>query len=317
MLRLTPIAFAALLFTSCNDSSRPSSGAHPLTVGFSQIGAESAWRAAETVSIKAEASRRGVDLKFSDAQQDQGKQIQALRDFIALGVDAVILAPKVEEGFEPVLAELKKAGIPVVLVDRGVHVSDPSLYATLIASDFVDEGRRAAEWLAKHVDGKANVLELQGTAGSAPANDRAKGFRDGIAQHPGITIVRSQSGDFALAKGKEVTEAALKSMPGGFDVVFAHNDDMALGAIQALEAAGKQPGKDVIVVSIDAVAAAFEAMVAGKLDCTVECNPLMGPAAFDAVEKAVKGETLPKWIKVEDQVFDRGNAAAAKPNRRY
>ncbi len=315
MLRRALALLPFFLF-SCSKS-ESDSGPKKLTVGFSQIGAESAWRAAETVSIKAEASRRGVDLKFADAQQDQGKQIQALRDFIALGVDAIILAPKVEEGFEPVLMEVKKAGIPVVLVDRGVRVSDPSLYATLIASDFVDEGRRAAEWLAKNKSGDAHVLELEGTAGSAPANDRAKGFREGIANTPRITIVRSQNGDFALAKGKEVTEAALKSMPGGFDVIFAHNDDMALGAIQALEAAGKKPGTDVLVVSIDAVGAAFDAIVAGKLACSVECNPLMGPAAFDAIEKAVKGATLPKWTKVEDQVFDATNAATAKPNRRY
>lgn len=313
---LRPLVLLAFLLAACSKSSSDSAPGK-LTVGFSQIGAESAWRAAESISIKAEAARRGVDLKFSDAQQDQGKQIQALRDFIALGVDAIILAPKVEEGFEPVLMEVKQKGIPVVLVDRGVHVSDPSLYATLIASDFVSEGRRAAEWLAKHKDGDTRVLELEGTAGSAPANDRAKGFREGIANEPRITIVRSQNGDFALGKGKEVTEAALKSMPGGFDAIFAHNDDMALGAIQALEGAGKQPGDDVLVISIDGIGAAFDAIIAGKLACTVECNPLMGPTAFDAIEKAVKGESLPKWIKVEDQVFDATNAATEKPNRRY
>ncbi len=290
----------------------------PLTVGFSQIGAESAWRTAETESIRGEAAKRGVNLKFADAQQKQENQIRALRTFIAQKVDAIILAPVVESGWEPVLKEAKRAGIPVILVDRGVEVSDESLYTTLIASDFVEEGRLAARWLAEHMKGQANIAELQGTPGSAPANDRKKGFEEVLARHPGMKIIKSQSGDFTRSKGKEVMEAFLKSPEGkSINAVYAHNDDMALGAIQAIAEAGLKPGTDVILVSIDAVKAAFEALVAGKLNCTVECNPLLGPAAFDAVEKAVAKQELPKKIVVKDQVFDQSTAKDVISSRQY
>ncbi len=288
-----------------------------LTVGFAQVGAESAWRTAETESIKSEAAKRNVNLKFSDAQGKQENQIKAVRGFIAQGVDAIILAPVVETGWEPVLQEAKRAKIPVVLVDRGIKTSDHSLYATLIASDFVAEGRMAAEWLAKKTTGKANIIELQGTPGAAPAIDRKKGFEEGIKAHPEMKIIASQSGDFRRSGGKEVTEALLKGPGASVTAVYAHNDDMALGAIQALEEAGKKPGTDVMVVSVDGVKGAFEAMVAGKLNCTVECNPLLGPMAFDAVEKAVKGENLPKRTVVEDKVYDQSTAKDVIGSRQY
>jgi len=289
----------------------------PPVVGFSQIGAESAWRTAETRSIRDEAAKRGVELKFADAQGRQASQVRSLRAFIAQKVDAIVLAPVVETGWEPVLREAKRAGIPVVLVDRGVKVSDDSLYATLIASDFVEEGRMAAAWLAERTGGKARIVELQGTTGSAPAIDRQRGFAEGIAPHPGMTIVKSQSGDFTRAKGKEVMEAFLKSDRGGIDAVYAHNDDMALGAIQAIEAAGLKPGTDILVVSIDGVKDAFRAMVEGKLNATVECNPLLGPKVFDAIERLRAGETLPKFIKQEDRLFDQSVAADLLDSREY
>ena len=288
-----------------------------LTVGFAQVGAESAWRTAETESIKSEAAKRGVILKFSDAQGKQENQIKAVRAFVAQGVDAIILAPVVETGWEPVLREAKRAKIPVVLVDRGIKTADESLFATLIASDFVAEGRMAAEWLAKKTGGKASIIELQGTPGAAPAIDRKKGFEAGIKAYPEMKIIASQSGDFRRSGGKEVTEALLKGAGASVTAVYAHNDDMALGAIQALEEAGKKPGTGVIVLSIDGVKGAFEAMVAGKLNCTVECNPLLGPMAFDAVEKSLKGEKLPKKTVVQDRVFDSNSAAAELPNRKY
>lgn len=291
-------------------------GARSLTVGFSQVGAESAWRTAETESIKAEAVKRGVTLKFSDAQGKQEAQIKAVRSYIAQGVDAIILAPVVETGWDPVLREARDAKIPVVLVDRGIKTTDASTFATLIASDFVSEGRMAADWLAKKSGGKAVIIELQGTTGAAPAIDRKKGFEAGLTGQPGMKIVASQSGDFRRSGGKEVTEALLKVHPE-VTAVYAHNDDMALGAIQALEEAGRKPGSDVLVVSIDGVRSAFEAMAAGKLNCTVECNPLLGPMAFDAVEKALRGEPLPKTTVVQDRVFDSGGAAAELPNRKY
>jgi len=286
-----------------------------LVVGFSQIGAESGWRTANTESIKSEAEKRGVDLKFSDAQQKQENQIKAIRSYIDQNV--IAFSPVVETGWEPVLREAKEAKIPVFVSDRRPDVPN-DLYVTFIGSDFIEEGRRAAEWLAKKSGGKAVIAEITGTAGSAPANDRKKGFTDELAKYPGMKIVFSQTGEFTRAKGKEVMEALLKSPQGSqITALFAHNDDMALGAIQAIEEAGKKPGKDILIVSIDGVKDGFKAMAAGKLNCSVECNPLLGPPLFDAIEKYRKGETLPKRTVMKDGIFDETTAAKELPNRKY
>jgi simple sugar transport system substrate-binding protein len=320
LLLALALAGACTLAASCGggDEGGPAAKGGKTVVGFSQIGAESAWRTANTESIKSEAAKRGIDLRFADAQQKQENQIKALRSFIAQDVDAIAFSPVVETGWEPVLREIKAAGIPVILSDRAVDVTDDSLYVTFIGSDFVEEGRRAANWLVKASGGKAVIAELQGTPGSAPAIDRKKGFEEVIAAHAGMKIVKSQSGDFTRAKGKEVMEAFLKS-PEGKDitVLFAHNDDMALGAIQAMEEAGRKPGTDILVVSIDGVRGAFEAMVAGKLNCTVECNPLIGPQLFDAIEAIVAGKTVAKRVVIEEGVYTQDQAAEALPNRQY
>lgn len=318
---LVVLATALAAFGGCKDASTSGPGTSgsgkKLTVGFSQAGAESDWRVAETNSVKDTAAARGIELKFNDAQGKVENQITAIRSFIAQGVDAIILAPKVETGWEPVLKEAKAAKIPVILVDRGIAVEDQSLYATLIASDFVAEGRLAAEWLAKRTDGKAKIIELEGSPGAAPAIDRKKGFAAGLAAFPEMKIIAAQSGDFETGKGKEVTETLLQQFGKDVTAIYAHNDNMALGAIEALKAAGKKPGQEVFIVSIDGIRAAFEAMVKGELNCTVQCNPLLGPAAFDAVEKAVKGETLDKKTLVPDEVFDQSTAAAELPKRQY
>ncbi|MEI8106403.1 MAG: ABC transporter substrate-binding protein [Verrucomicrobiota bacterium] len=315
------LALSTLLF-SCQKKSPDSSSDTPkaasksLTVGFAQVGAESAWRSAETQSIQDEATKRGVNLKFSDAQGKQENQIKAVRGFIAQGVDAIILAPVVETGWDPVLREAKKAQIPVVLVDRGIKVEDQSLYATLIASNFVAEGQMAAEWLTKKTNGKAQIIELQGTPGAAPAIDRKRGFEAGIKASPEMKIIASQSGDFTRAGGKQVTEALLKVHPT-LTVIYAHNDDMAIGAIQAVEEAGKKPGSDILILSIDGVKGAFEAMVAGKLNATVECSPLLGPLAFDAIETLHSGGSVEKITTVPDRLFDQSLATTELPNRKY
>jgi simple sugar transport system substrate-binding protein len=234
-------------------------------------------------------------------------------------VDAIILAPVVETGWEPVLRDAKAKNIPVILVDRGVDPSTPSdLYTTLIASDFVAEGRMAGDWLAKTTNGKCVIAELQGTTGAAPANDRAKGFREAIARHPGMKIVLSQTGDFTRAKGKDVMEAFLKSPQGReIQAVYAHNDDMALGAIQAIEEAGKRPGQDIKIVSIDGGKAALAALAAGKINCSVECSPRLGPQAFDAVQAALSGQTLPKKQVVQDRLFDATNVKDVLARKDY
>ncbi len=293
--------------------------AKPLTVGFSQIGAESAWRTANTKSIKSEAEKRQITLKFSDAQGKQENQIRAVRSFIQQKVDYIVIAPVVETGWEPILQEARKAHIPVILTDRLVAVSDDSLYVCFIGADFVKEGRDAAEWLAKKTNGKAQIAELQGTPGAAPAIDRKKGFEEGIAKHPDMKIIKSQSGEFNRAKGKEVFEAFLHSPEGSkITALYAHNDDMALGAIQAIEETGKKPGKDILIVSIDGVRDAFQAILEGKLNCSVECNPLLGPQLFDTIEKVRRGEKVPKRVQTFESIFDQGNVTPeVLKNRQY
>jgi ABC-type sugar transport system substrate-binding protein len=292
----------------------------PIVLGFSQIGAESEWRTANTNSIKSAAEQAGIRLKFSDAQQKQENQIKALRSFIAQRVDVIAFSPVVETGWETVLREAKSAKIPVILTDRAVDVTDDSLYVTFMGSDFVEEGRKAGRWLLDNTrdrQGDVNIVELQGTVGSAPANDRKQGFQEIIAADPRYKIIRSQTGDFTRAKGKEVMEAFLKAEGDRIHVLYAHNDDMAIGAIQAIEEAGRKPGTDMLIISIDAVKGAFEAMMAGKLNVTIECNPLLGPQLMSAVKAVVAGQPVEKRIVTEESIFPMETAKDVFPTRVY
>jgi len=289
-----------------------------IVLGFSQIGQESGWRDAETSSIKDTfGNDPQFELKFSDGQQKQENQIKAIRSFIAQKVDAIGLAPVVETGWDTVLKEAKDAGIPVFLLDRTIKVADDSLYVAFIGSDFIEEGHRAAKFLKETFGDKdVNVVELQGSVGASAANDRKKGFEEEIAGSK-IKILKSQTGEFTRAKGKEVMEAFLKSDKANIDAVYAHNDDMAIGAIQAIEEAGLKPGTDIIVASIDGVKAAFEAIAAGKLNVTVECNPLLGPQLKQAILDTLDGKTVDKWIKSDEDVYSGQKAIDALPNRKY
>lgn len=313
------LSCAAALTIGCSRDAGSERAAQPV-LGFSQIGAESEWRTANTQSIKSSLAKAGIQLRFSDAQQKQENQIKALRSFIAQRVDLIAFSPVVESGWETVLREAKAANIPVILTDRAVDVSDDSLYVTLIGSDFVEEGRKAGRWLLQDTpagSGEVRIVELQGTVGSAPAIDRMEGFHEVVDKDPRFKVVRSQSGDFTRAKGKEVMEAFLKAESSKIDVLFAHNDDMAIGAIQAIEEAGLKPGKDIRIVSIDGVRGAFKAMEAGKLNATIECNPLIGDQLVDAVNAVLEKRPLPKRILVEEGVFTQDQAAAALPGRKY
>jgi galactofuranose transport system substrate-binding protein len=291
-----------------------------IVVGFSQVGAESEWRTANTESIKSAAKDAGIELKFSDAQQKQENQIKAIRSFIAQKVDVIAFSPVVESGWETVLKEAKAAKIPVVLTDRAVNTKDTSLYVTFMGSDFTEEGRKAGRWLLdkmKDTKGEVNIVELQGTVGSAPAIDRKKGFEEVIKADPRFKIIRSQTGDFTRAKGKEVMEAFLKAEGKKINVLYAHNDDMAIGAIQAIEEAGLKPAKDITIISIDAVKGAFEAMMAGKLNVSVECSPLLGPQLMTAVKDIVAGKPVQKRIVTEEGIFPMEVAAKEFPKRKY
>jgi len=292
-----------------------------IVLGFSQVGAESEWRTANTESIKSAAKDAGIELKFSDAQQKQENQIKAIRAFIAQKVDVIAFSPVVESGWDNVLKEAKAAKIPVVLTDRSVNSKDTSLYVTFMGSDFVEEGRKAGRWLVEKTKGQkgdVRIVELQGTVGSAPAIDRKKGFEEIIKADPKFKIVRSQTGDFTRAKGKEVMEAFLKAEgKNGINVLYAHNDDMAIGAIQAIEEAGLKPAKDITIISIDGVKGAFEAMMAGKLNVSVECSPLLGPQLMTAVKDILAGKQVPKRIVTEESIFPMETAAAEFPKRKY
>ena len=291
-----------------------------LVLGFAQVGAESEWRTANTESIKSAAQEAGIELKFSDAQQKQENQIKAIRSYIAQKVDVIAFSPVVESGWETVLREAKAAKIPVVLTDRAVNAKDDTLFVTFMGSDFVEEGRKAGRWLVENMKGQTgdvNIVELQGTVGSAPAIDRKKGFEEIIKADPKFKVIRSQTGDFTRAKGKEVMEAFLKAEGKKINVLYAHNDDMAIGAIQAIEEAGMKPAKDITIISVDAVKGAFEAMMAGKLNVTVECSPLLGPQLMSAVKDIKAGKTLPKRILTQESIFPMEVAAAEFPKRKY
>jgi simple sugar transport system substrate-binding protein len=306
---------------ACGKKAQPgSAGDSAITLGFSQVGSESGWRSANTTSIKDAATAAGITLKFSDAEQKQENQIQAIRDYIAQKVDVISFSPVVSSGWDTVLKEAKAANIPVVLTDRQVD-SDASLWVSLVGSDFENEGERAATILAKVLAQspvkQVNIAVLEGTTGSAPALQRAAGFKKVMtASYPDWKVVVSQTGDFTRAGGKQVMAAFLQAHPEA-TVLFAHNDDMALGAIQSIEAAGKKPGTDMRIISIDGVHDGFVAMTKGQINAIVECNPLLGPQLMETVKQVRAGQTVEKWIKTKEGDFMASDAAAALPSRKY
>jgi len=279
-------------------------------VGFAQTESNNPWRLAETASMQDEAKKLGYQLVYTDAASSAAKQASDVNSMIAQGVDVIFLPPREDKPLVPAILNAKKAGIPVILIDRDVDhaLAKPGEdYVTFIGSDFVEEGQRVAAWLAKAVNGQAKIIELEGTTGSSPANDRKKGFDDAIKQWSGMQILASQTGDFARDKGRQVAETLLQAHPET-TAIYAHNDEMALGAIAALEAAGKAPGKDVIVVSIDGEKDAVQAIIDGKLAATCECNPRFGPKAFSTMKEYAAGEKLPAYIKNSDNFYDAKNA---------
>ena len=297
-------------------SDKPTKTYEDMVVGFAQIGAESEWRTANTQSIKDEADRLGVELKFSDAQQKQENQILAVRKFIVEKVDVIGISPVVETGWDEVFQEAKQAGIPIILVDRRANVPE-DLYITYLGSDFLEEGRNAAREMIKLTNGKANIVELVGTPGSAPATDRYWGFREIIKDYPDMRIIDSQNGDFTRARGREVMADFLKKYGNTITALYAHNDDMALGAIQAIEEYGLKPGVDIKIVSVDAARVALQAIIDGKMNVSVECNPLLGPQFFELALQVVNGVPVPKRVPSNETIFDINNAAEFIDKRQY
>jgi len=294
-------------------------GTKAITLGFSQTGSESGWRTANTKSINEAAAAAGIKLQFSDAQGKEENQIAAVRSFIQQKVDVISFSPLKVTGWDTVLKEAKDAKIPVILTDRSVDVADTSLYVCFLGSDFIDEGKRAAAMMKKVMEGATgtvNIAQLEGSTGSAPAIERTKGFADAIAGDAKFKIVVTQTGDFTRAKGKEVMEAFLKAHPE-INFLFAQNDDMGLGAIQAIEAAGKKPGTDIKIVTIDAIKDGFQAMADKKINGLVECNPLLGPQLMDLVKKVKAGQTIERRIVTVEKDFTQDQASTELPNRKY
>jgi galactofuranose transport system substrate-binding protein len=333
MLRIKTIIFLVIVASMALAACQPAAPAQPaataaptavpkmdykdMVVGFIQTGSEGGWRAANTASFKETAQQLGVNLKFYDAQNRLENQVTAFRNFIQdPEVNVIILAALETTGWEDVLKEAQAAGKTVVLEDRRIDAPD-NLYATYIGSDFVEEGRKAADEMCKLLEGseKKNVVELVGNVGSSAAKDRGQGFREKMGDC-GITITQSQTANWDATQGKAVMEAWLKQS-SDIQGVFAQNDEMGLGAIQALQEAGLKPGTDVKVLSVDATAGAFKAMIAGDLNTVVECNPLLAPQVYEAALKALNSEPLPKWVPSQEGVFYQKDAETILPTRKY
>jgi galactofuranose transport system substrate-binding protein len=314
---LIPLFSAAMIALAGCSSGSDTSGASTntagddgeLVVGWSQMENNNPWRIAETKSIREEAEKRGIKMVYSDAQSDTAKQISDVEDMVAQGVDYIILAPREFEGLTPALETAKKADIPVILVDRKVAGEAGKDYVSFLGSNFIEQGQKAADWLIEEMGGKGNIVELTGTSGSSVAMDRQKGFGDRLKEKaPDMKVIASQTGDFARANGQKVMENLLQSEGDKINAVYAHNDEMAIGAINAIKAAGKVPGKDIIIVSVDGTKDALQAIIDGEMGATVESSPFFGPSVFDVIEDLEAGKEVEKEIIIEDRFFDKSNA---------
>lgn len=285
----------------------------PITLGFSQLGSESAWRLANTASVLEAAEESGIHVVMKNAEQSQSKQFEAIRSFIQMKVDIIAIAPVVESGWEDILLEVKQAGIPVIILDRSVKVKDTTLFVTTIGSNFYDEGLKAGKYLIDLMSTQPSsirIAELQGTSDSTPSIQRGEGFRAAIASRADVKIVQSAPAEFTEQRGKEVMRRFLQvpehQRP---HVLFAHNDDMAIGAAEAIREAGLQPGKDIIIISVDGSRRALEELKNGNINAVVECNPLLGPLLMQAAKEMMSGRTLPKRMVPPEDIITQVRAA--------
>ncbi|MBN2509335.1 MAG: ABC transporter substrate-binding protein [Spirochaetales bacterium] len=292
-----------------------------IILGFSQIGAESAWRGCNTRSIKEAAANAGIQLLFENAEQKQENQIKAIRSFIVYQVDVIAFVPIVTDGWDNILKEAKNAGIPVLITDRKITTADENLYAGFIGTDSQQEGREAGYFLMqkfrqRSAETPVKILEISGTEGSSVAVGRADGFREVVGSNPRFEIINSISGDFLRSKGYEIMSGILKETRD-IDALYSHNDGMTLGAIDAMKEVGIRPGKDIIIVTIDAEQAAIDALKRGEVNCVIECNPKTGPAIISLSRKLAKGETIPRLQHVQEEVFTEDDDLDAIAPRGY
>jgi galactofuranose transport system substrate-binding protein len=278
------------------------------TVGFSQSEKEAnPFRIAETASIKAEAKKRGVKLLTANAQSQFSKQISDVQDLIAKGADLLVVAPLNSDGWEPVLRAAAAKHIPIVTIDRKINATACKDYVSFIGSDFVEQGKRAADQMIEATGGKGEIAILLGAAGNNVTTERTKGFEDRIKEKaPGLKIVFRQTGDFAREKGQSVTENLIQSKPG-IKGIYAENDEMGLGAVNALKGAGKKPG-EVKIVTIDGTRNAVQGIVDGWIDGVVESNPRFGPLAFQTLDTFTQGRKVSQDIVIQDSSYTESNA---------
>lgn len=291
-----------------------------IRVGYAQVGTESGWRLANNESIRKAARELDIDLTMIDADNDQQAQLEAVRQFIRDDMDVIAISPITGDGWDEVLQEAKEAGIPVLLSDRMINVEQDDLFRTFIGADFVEEGRRAARWMVQNVPAKdkpVKILEIQGSPGASPTVERKRGFEQILRENSGYSIVYSQNGEYTREGGREVVEQYLSNRSWDIDVIFSHNDDMALGAVQALEEAGIQPGRDVKIISIDGISEALDALHKGKINCVVECSPLLGPQLMKAVTDLMQGKELPLRFITDERVFTQDTPPEEMKNRAY
>lgn len=291
-----------------------------IDVGYAQVGTESAWRLANTQSIKTAAKEFGINLIYEDCNQSQERQIEALRRFIEMDVDVIVLSPVVDSGWDEILEEAQEADIPVLLSDRKVSTKKDDMYMTFIGADFLEEGRRAMRWVAETMEDPeecVRIMEIEGTVGASPSEERSQGFKEVMQEYPNCDIVYSSCGDFTYEGGKQVVEEYINSHDWDIDVIFSQNDDMALGAAEALENNGITPGVDVKLISVDGARSAFEALIDGRLNCVVECSPLLGPQLMKAIKDLMAGKELPLRIITDEKVYTQENAQKYIRSRKY
>lgn len=315
------IIFIGVFFIKMNlkNNANNKINSKPIIVGFAQLGSESAWRNANTKSVKSAAADAGITLIFQNADGSQALQKQIIQDFIIQKVDVIILPPLVATGWDEILLEAKKANIPVIIADRTIKPNNTNLYSVFVGEDFLVEGEKAAKWLVNNSNPNKNVniVELRGLADSSPTIDRAKGFRLTIANHPNIKFIDSVTGDFIKAQGKLQMQKLLKKHGKNINAVFAHNDDMALGAIEAIEEYGLKPGKDILIISVDGEKAALQAIKDKKANVSAECSPMLGPTLMETSKKLFNKEKVPKKIVMEEKVFTIENVEKELPLRTY
>jgi simple sugar transport system substrate-binding protein len=310
------------LFSACNKSETANAdkNTNGIILGFSQIGAESAWRTCNTRSVQEAASEAGIQLLFANAEQKQENQIKAIRSFIAYQVDVIAFVPIVSDGWENVLEEAREARIPVLVCDRKINIKDEGLYAGYIGADAEAEGRHAAEFLLAKFEGAAKktikIVEISGTEGSSVAIERAKGFRETIAKDGRFEIVYSVSGDFLRSKGYELVRDFSFNLEE-IDVLFSHNDGMTLGAIDAMKEKDIKPGSDIVIITVDAEQAAIDALERGEVNCVVECNPKQGPDIIRLAAQLARGKTIPPVTYMAEEVFSEGEDLSGLPPRGY